>query len=118
VRISLRRLRVRRMSGHGLDRPGRGAYPLAPCRWTGRGEQRSALCVLYHKTFDLGVFTVLNEIVLVSDRANGSAGIQETLLAYHRKPIRPAQHSDWMPQPEHPKWHGREVFKGEARHRE
>jgi putative restriction endonuclease len=76
-----------------------------------------ALCVLHHKTFDLGVFTVADGVLLVSDQANGSTGFQETLLAYHGKPIRPAQHPDWMPHRTHLKWHGREVFKGEVRHR-
>ena len=76
-----------------------------------------ALCVLHHKTFDLGAFTVAEGVLLVSDHANGSAGFQENLLAYHGKPVRPPQHPDWRPEPGHLEWHGREVFKGEARHR-
>lgn len=76
-----------------------------------------ALCVLHHKTFDLGAFTVSDGVLLVSDQANGTAGFQETLLAYHGKAIRPPQHPDWHPQFDHLEWHGREVFKGEARHR-
>jgi putative restriction endonuclease len=76
-----------------------------------------ALCVLHHKTFDLGVFTVANGVLLVSDKANGPAGFQECLLAHHGKPLRSAQHPNWKPLPEHLAWHGREVFKGEARHR-
>jgi putative restriction endonuclease len=75
-----------------------------------------ALCVLHHKTFDLGAFTVQNGVLLVSDQANGTAGFQETLLAYHGRPIREAQHPDWQPEPKHLDWHGREVFKGAARH--
>ena len=38
-------------------------------------------------------------------------------MAYHGKPIRDPQHPDWRPEPKHLEWHGREVFKGEARHR-
>jgi putative restriction endonuclease len=76
-----------------------------------------ALCTLHHKTFDLGAFTVANGTLLVSDLANGTTGFQETLMAYHKKPIREAQRSDWKPQPDHLLWHGREVFKGEARGR-
>jgi putative restriction endonuclease len=76
-----------------------------------------ALCVLRHKTFDLGAFTVSDGVVLVSDQANGTAGFQETLMAYHGKRIRPPQHPKWRPEPGHLEWHGREVFKGEARHR-
>jgi len=56
-------------------------------------------------------------VLLVSDQANGSSGFQENLMAYHGKPVRPPQHPDWKPDPDHLEWHGREVFKGEARHR-
>ena len=76
-----------------------------------------ALCVLHHKTFDLGVFTLADGVLFVSDQANGTAGFQESLLAFHGKPIRAPQHPDWKPEPGHLEWHGREVFKGEARHR-
>jgi putative restriction endonuclease len=76
-----------------------------------------ALCALHHKTFDLGAFTVSDGVVLVSDQANGSTGFQEALLVYHGKPIREPQHPGWKPEPGHLEWHGREVFKGEARHR-
>lgn len=75
-----------------------------------------ALCVLHHKTFDLGAFTVENGVLLVSDQANGTTGFQEALLAYHGKPIREAQRPEWKPVGQHLEWHGREVFKGEARH--
>jgi putative restriction endonuclease len=76
-----------------------------------------ALCVLHHKTFDLGAFTLTDGVLVVSDRANGTAGFQESLMAYHGKPIRAAQRPEWSPVVAHLEWHGREVFKGEARHR-
>jgi putative restriction endonuclease len=76
-----------------------------------------ALCVLHHKTFDLGAFTVADGLLLVSDQANGTTGFQDGLLAYHGKPLREAQRPEWRPEREHLGWHGREVFKGEARHR-
>jgi putative restriction endonuclease len=76
-----------------------------------------ALCVLHHKIFDLGVFTLCDGVLLISDQANGTAGFQESLMAYHGKPIRDPQHPDWRPKSIHLEWHGREVFKGEARHR-
>jgi putative restriction endonuclease len=75
-----------------------------------------ALCVMHHKVFDLGAFTVSAGHVLVSDQANGTTGFAESLMAYHGKPIRPPQCPDWMPEPKHLEWHGREVFKGDARH--
>jgi putative restriction endonuclease len=77
-----------------------------------------ALCVLHHKTFDLGAFTVAGGVLLVSDLANGTAGFEEALLRYHGKPVRAPQRPTWAPEPGHLAWHGREVFKGEARHRD
>jgi putative restriction endonuclease len=98
------------------------ALDAAHIRWhqAGGPETESnglALCVLHHKTFDLGAFTVREGVVLVSDQANGTTGFQESLLVYHGKPVRDPQHPDWRPEPEHLDWHGREVFKGAARHR-
>ena len=98
------------------------ALDAAHIRWhqaNGPDEESNglALCVLHHKTFDLGAFTVREGVLLVSDQANGTAGFQEALMAHHGKPIRDAQQPDWRPQPNHLDWHGREVFKGQARHR-
>jgi putative restriction endonuclease len=77
-----------------------------------------ALCVLHHKTFDLGAFTVNGEgVLLVSDQANGSAGFQEALLRFHGKPVQAAQRPEWRPHDGFLDWHAREVFKGAARHR-
>lgn len=98
------------------------ALDAAHIRWhQARGPHEEAnglaLCVLHHKTFDLGAFTVgANGVLLVSDRANGSSGFQELLLSYHGKPIRAPQRPDWTPRPAFLAWHGREVFKGAARH--
>ena len=76
-----------------------------------------ALCVLHHKTFDLGAFTVAEEgVVLVSDQAHGTAGFGELLMAYHGGRLRAPQRPEWGPGPEHLAWHRREVFKGEPRH--
>jgi putative restriction endonuclease len=75
-----------------------------------------ALCVLHHKTFDLGAFTIADGVLLVSDQVNGSMGLQDSLLAHHGKSIRAAQRPEWQPRVEHLRWHGKEVFKGEARH--
>lgn len=97
------------------------ALDAAHIRWHQAGGPETedngfALCVLHHKTFDLGAFTVREGVLFVSDLANGGSGLQETLLAYHGKPIREAQHPDWRASPRHLEWHGREVFKGGARH--
>jgi putative restriction endonuclease len=98
------------------------ALEAAHIRWhqaDGPDEESNglALCVLHHKTFDLGAFTVADGVLLVSDQANGSTGFTESLMAYHGKPIRPPQRPDSRPAPHHLGWHGREVFKGGVRHR-
>jgi putative restriction endonuclease len=95
----------------------------AHIRWHQAGGPESednglALCVLHHKTFDLGAFTVADGLLLVSDQANGTSWFLESLMAFHGRPIREAQHPDWSPHPRHLEWHGREVFKGDARHRD
>jgi putative restriction endonuclease len=98
------------------------ALDAAHIRWhqAGGPETESnglALCVLHHKAFDLGAFTVSDGVLLVSDQANGTTGFQEALLAHHGKPIRDPQCPDWRPETAHLEWHGREVFKGEERFR-
>jgi putative restriction endonuclease len=76
-----------------------------------------ALCVLHHKTFDLGAFTVAEGVLLVSDQVHGTSGFRASLMAYHGGPIREPQRPDWRPEPKHLAWHQREVFKGDPRHR-
>lgn len=75
-----------------------------------------ALCVLHHKTFDLGAFTVTRDgVLLVSDQAHGTEGFHETLLSRHGRPVRQPQRGEWGPTPDALDWHAREVFKGAAR---
>src|SRR5262249_43842367 len=75
-----------------------------------------ALCVLHHKTFDLGAFTVNHEgVLLVSDQAHGTAGFHEVLMSHHAKLVRSPQRQEWKPAPASLNWHGKEVFKGAAR---
>jgi putative restriction endonuclease len=76
-----------------------------------------ALCVLHHKTFDLGAFTVNPEgILLVSDQAHGTVGFKELMLRHHGQRIRPAQRPEWNPLAGFLDWHAHEVFKGAARY--
>lgn len=76
-----------------------------------------ALCVLHHKVFDLGAFTINPELaILVSERANGSQGLEETLLRFHGESLRKPQRPDFVPHGKFTDWHLREVFKGRARH--
>jgi putative restriction endonuclease len=75
-----------------------------------------ALCVLHHKTFDLGAFTVNRDgVLLVSDQAHGTDGFEEALMRHHGTAVRPPQRQEWMPAPASLDWHAREVFKGAAR---
>ena len=98
------------------------ALDAAHVRWHQAGGppvegNRLALCGLHHEVFDLGAFTVTaGGVVLVSDRASGTAGFEEALMRHHGEQARPAQRPEWCPAPEHLDWHAREVFKGEARH--
>jgi putative restriction endonuclease len=98
------------------------ALDAAHIRWHqagGPAEESNglALCVLHHKTFDLGAFTINHEgMLLVSDQAHGTVGFEESLLRHHGKPVRRPQRPEWRPVPDHLDWHGREVFKGAARY--
>jgi putative restriction endonuclease len=74
-----------------------------------------ALCVMHHKTFGLGAFTVTEGVMLVSDLANGTFGFEESLMLHHGKSVRAPQRPEWRPTPDHLHWHRREVFKGATR---
>jgi putative restriction endonuclease len=99
------------------------ALDAAHIRWfqAGGPDQESnglALCVLHHKTFDLGAFTVSRDgVLLVSDQAHGTAGFHEALTSRHGQPVRPPRRPEWKPAPESLDWHAREVFKVAARSR-
>jgi hypothetical protein len=65
------------------------ALDAAHIRWhqAGGPDRESnglALCVLHHKIFDLGAFTLDHQgVMLISDQANGTAGLHEALLRHH-----------------------------------
>jgi len=76
-----------------------------------------ALCVLHHKTFDLGAFTISpSGTILVSDQAHGGEGFEASLLRHHTSRVRAPQRPEWKPAEGRLNWHAREVFKGMARH--
>lgn len=76
-----------------------------------------ALCVLHHKLFDLGAFTLSERlIVMVSAQAHGNYRFEEYLLAFHGRPLRPPQDPRLAPEPRYVRWHRREVFKGPERY--
>src|SRR5262249_51518867 len=75
-----------------------------------------ALCSMHHKLFDLGAFTVGDDLSLhVSRKANGTTGLSEWLMLFHGRLLRKAQSERWRPSVEYLKWHREEVFHGPAR---
>jgi putative restriction endonuclease len=97
------------------------ALDAAHIRWVqanGPDEETNglALCVLHHKLFDLGAFTLGEDgKLLVSEDAHGTAGFDEILMRHHGREVRRPIRAAWLPNPDHLNWHGREVFKGGAR---
>ena len=75
-----------------------------------------ALCVLHHKLFDRGAFTLSKQLeILVSDNAHGSVGFQEWLMRFHGKRINFPQRQSYYPQGAFIGWHVKEVFQGDYR---
>ena len=88
----------------------------AHIRWRAAGgpdEVRNGLClcVLHHKLFDLGAFTVAADsgVVRVSDRVNGD-GADTALLAHEGKPVGRPRRADAHPHPDHLGWHASQVY--------
>lgn len=72
-----------------------------------------ALCVLHHKLFDRGAFTLSRQLeIRVSKKADGSVGFQEWLRNFHGEKIKPPQRPSYCPKIDFIDWHVREVFKG------
>ena len=77
-----------------------------------------ALCVMHHKLFDRGAFTLsMQGRVLVSDDTHGSIGLQEWLTKFHDKSINLPQRQSCYPREEFINWHVKEVFQGDYRER-
>lgn len=76
-----------------------------------------ALCVMHHRLFDRGVFTLETDLrLMVSEEVHGTVGFQEWLLNFHGQPLRAPQRPDYYPNPDFTAWHVREVFRGRYRH--
>ena len=72
-----------------------------------------ALCVMHHKLFDRGAFTLSRQWqILVSDEAHGSVGFQEWLVNFHGQTISLPQRRSYYPEMDYIGWHVREVFQG------
>ena len=75
-----------------------------------------ALCVMHHKLFDRGAFTLSQQWhILVSDEAHGSVGLQEWLKDFHGQTINFPQRRSYYPEMDYIGWHVREVFQGDYR---
>lgn len=75
-----------------------------------------ALCPLHHKMFDLGCFTLTEDLrIEVSDDVTGGDVFEEVLGRYHAKFLRQPVHEEHLPSRIHVAWHRREVFKGVGR---
>jgi putative restriction endonuclease len=75
------------------------------------------LCSLHHKLFDCGAFSLTDSMqIRVSERAHGSTGFREWLMAFHGKQMRPPQRPSYYPKAQYVDWHIKEVFKGPSRY--
>ena len=75
-----------------------------------------ALCVMHHKLFDRGAFTLSRQWqILVSDETHGSTGLQEWLMDFHGQTINFPQRRTYYPEMDYIGWHVREVFQGDYR---
>ena len=71
-----------------------------------------ALCSLHHKLFDLGVYTIDDQLrMLVSEKVHGQ-GAEQWLISFHGKSLRPPQSRSYYPESNFLQWHVKEVFKG------
>ena len=78
-----------------------------------------ALCVLHHKLFDEGAFTLSppenGSVVLVSESAHGTTGFDEWLGRFHRRAVRSPIRNSYRPGSRFVAWSFREVFQPPAR---
>ena len=78
-------------------------------------ENGLALCSLHHKLFDRGAFTISKKnIMLVSDKANGTESFEQWLMKYHGEKIRFPQRVRYQPDLIFVSWHTNEVFQGKC----
>ena len=78
-----------------------------------------ALCVLHHKLFDEGAFTLAppseRSVVLVSEAANGTTGFDEWLGRFHKQVVRAPIRKTHRPNARFLTWNVREVFQSPER---
>ncbi len=75
-----------------------------------------ALCVLHHKVFDRGAFTLSAEHrIQVSQHVNGSNMLELLLTRFHNREARKPQRNEFFPNGKYLKWHWEEVFANPAK---
>ena len=75
-----------------------------------------ALCAFHHKTFDRGAIGLDDDRrILISQHVRGSHGIDEWLLRFVGKQLRPPQQGESSPAADNIIWHRKEVFREPAR---
>lgn len=75
-----------------------------------------ALCSFHHLAFDRGALSLNDDLrILVSKDVHGHNHIEQLLLRYSGKPLRPPQDGEPFPEPTYLEWHRHEVFWAPAR---
>lgn len=74
-----------------------------------------ALCVLHHRLFDRGAFTVMRDYRVVVANQVGGFGSQDALVRFNGQPLQIVPtHHDLRPGGQYLRWHAREVFRAPA----
>ncbi|PLR87855.1 phosphorothioated DNA-binding restriction endonuclease [Bacillus sp. V33-4] len=82
-------------------------------------ENGLCLCILHHKLFDRGAFTILEDRkLIVSEETYGTNGFNEWLMRFHGKEIRKPISPNYYPDHTYIHWHVKEVFRGTGRYLE
>lgn len=97
------------------------ALDAAHIRWHNQGGPDTvsnglALCVLHHKIFDLGAFTISPEFkIIVSDQANGTHLFDKVLSNYHGEEICLPREKTNYPAKDFLIWHNKQIFKDDLK---
>lgn len=76
-----------------------------------------ALCVIHHKLFDRGAYTLDRDLrLLVSRHLHGGNAFEVHCMAFHGKEVRRPHDPSHAPAQEFLRWHHKEVFQGPARY--
>ena len=119
LRTEMRRLLVRRPPRQPNGGARRRPHQVAPAGGPNDIRNGIALCVLHHKLFDEGAFTLSppNDgcVILVSESAHGTTGFEEWLGRFHRRAVRKPIRDGYRPNDRFVAWNVREVFQSPER---